>query len=83
MKNGVIDDSKAGANPSALKLTYTAKSGTFKGSFKVYAASGSKLKTTTVTVTGAMIDGKGYGAATVKKLGGVPVTVENCSLCTK
>ena len=34
-------------------------------------------------VTGAMIDGKGYVAATVKKLGGVPVTVENCSLCTK
>ena len=76
VKNGVVDDSGAGANPSALKLTYTAKSGTFKGSFKVYAVANGKLKATTVNVAGVMIGGKGYGAATVKKHGGVPVMVE-------
>ena len=36
MKGGVLDDSNAGANPSGLKLTYKAKDGTFKGSFKAY-----------------------------------------------
>ena len=65
----------AGANPSALKLTYAAKTGTFKVSFKVYAVANGKLKATTVNVAGVMIGGKGYGAATVKKHGGVPVTV--------
>ena len=76
VKNGVVDDSGAGANPSALKLTYAAKSGTFKGSFKVYAVANGKLKATTVNVAGVMIGGKGYGAATVKKQGGVPIAVE-------
>ena len=37
MKKGVIDVSKAGENPSGLKLTYKSLDGTFKGSFKVYA----------------------------------------------
>ena len=43
VKNGVVDDSGAGANPSALKLAYTAKSGAFKGSFKAYALANGKL----------------------------------------
>ncbi len=76
LKKGVVDDSKAGENPSALKLTYKAKDGSFKGSFKVYADVGGKLKTTTVNVTGVMVGGVGYGTATVKKVGGVGVTVE-------
>ena len=76
VKNGVVDASGAGANPSALKLTYAAKTGTFKGSFKVYAVANGKLKATTVNVAGVMIGGKGYGAATVKKQGGVPIAIE-------
>ena len=64
-------------NPSGLKLTSAAKDGTFKGSFKVYAAvSETRLKTYTATVTGAVVDGVGYGTATVKKVGSLPVRIE-------
>ena len=71
-----VDPTKAGENPSALKLTYKAKDGTFKGSFKAYADVNGKPKATTVNVTGVMIGNVGYGAATVKKVGGVPVTID-------
>ena len=76
MKNGALDESKAGENPAALKLTYKAKDGSFKGSFKVYADIGGKLKTTTVTVTGVMVGDVGHGTAAIKKLGSTPVTIE-------
>ena len=75
-KDGAVDGSKLGENPSALKLTYKAKDGCFKGSFKVYADNGGKLKATTVNVTGVVINGVGYGTATIKKVGSVPVKVE-------
>ena len=68
MKKGEIDDSKKGDNPSGLKLTYKAKDGSFKGSFKVYAELNGKLKATTVNVTGVVVDGKGYGSATGKNV---------------
>jgi hypothetical protein len=71
-----VDSSKAGENPSGLKLTYKAKDGTFKGSFKVYCDVGGKLKATSVTVTGVQIGSKGYGTATIKGQGSVPVTIE-------
>jgi len=47
-KNGAVDASKLGENPCGLKLTYKAKDGTFKGSFKVYAEVKGKPKATTV-----------------------------------
>ena len=63
-----VDESKLGANPSGLKLTYKQKDGTFKGSFKVYnLESNGKIKAYTANVTGVMIGAKGYGTATVKK----------------
>ena len=72
-----VDEAKLGANPSGLKLTYTAKTGTFKGSFKAYVLEGGKPKATTVNVTGVLVNGTGYGTAAIKKVaGGVPVTVE-------
>ena len=74
-KDGTVDAAKAGANPSGLKLTYKAKDGTFKGSFKAYADVGGKPKGTTVKVSGVLVGGVGYGAATVKG-GGVSVKVE-------
>ena len=69
---GLIVDTSAGkTNLSAMKLTYTPKKGTFKGSFKVYALEGAgkatKLKKYTVNVTGLVVDGVGYGVATCKK----------------
>ncbi len=71
-----VDEAKAGENPSGLKLTYKAKDGTFKGSFKAYADVGGKPKATTVNVSGVVVDGIGYGAAMVKKVGSVPVKIE-------
>ena len=71
-KGLVVDDSKGkNKNLSGLKLTYTPKKGTFKGTFKVYALEGAgaktKLKTYTVNVSGVVVDGVGYGQATCKK----------------
>ena len=72
-----VDTEKVGENPSGLKLAYKAKDGSFKGSFKAYADVGGKPKSTTVKVSGVVVDGIGYGAATVKKVGGgVPIKIE-------
>ena len=76
LKNGEVDESKKGDNAAALKLTCKAKDGSFKGSFKAYAVVGGKLKATTVNVAGVMINGVGYGTATVKGKGAVEVTIE-------
>ena len=65
---GLDDPSKP--NVSALKLSYTAKTGQFKGSFKLYTTTGGdkpKMKKFTVNVIGFVVDGVGYGEATLKK----------------
>lgn len=63
-----IDQSKLGANPSGLKLTYKMKDGTFKGSFKAYdLGNNGRFKAYTVRVMGVMIGTKGYGTATIRK----------------
>ncbi len=70
-KGLIVDTSKGKTNLSGMKLTYTPKKGTFKGSFKVYELQGSgkktKLKKYTVKVSGVVADGVGYGTATCKK----------------
>ena len=70
-KGLVVDTSADKTNLSAMKLTYTPKKGTFKGSFKVYALEGAgkatKLKKYTVKVSGVVVGGVGYGTATCKK----------------
>ena len=71
-----VDASKLGANPSALKLTYKSKDGSFKGTFKVYADVNGRLKATTVNVNGVVIDGVGYGTASAKGGAAAEVTVE-------
>ena len=68
---GLLVDTSAGkTNLSAMKLTYTPKKGTFKGSFKMYALEGegkaTKLKKYTVKVSGVVVGGVGYGTATCK-----------------
>jgi len=70
-KDGSVDVAKLLENPSALKLTYTAKT----GSFKAYSEVRGKPKGVTVNVVGVLVDGIGYGAATIKKVGSVPVTI--------
>ncbi len=69
MKNGVIVgiDDPAKPNLSGLKLAYTPKKGTFKGSFNFYALEGAKLKKYKVNVSGVVVGGVGYGQATCKK----------------
>ncbi|MBQ5531107.1 MAG: hypothetical protein IIT98_03780, partial [Kiritimatiellae bacterium] len=67
---------KLGENPSGLKLSYKAKDGSFKGSFKAYAEVNGKLKAKTVSVSGVVVGGKGYGSATIKKAGSAAVAIE-------
>ena len=68
---GLIVDTSKGGNLSAMKLSYTPKKGTFKGSFKVYALEGAgkatKLKKYTFKVSGVVVNGVGHGTATCKK----------------
>lgn len=69
----IVDTGKDGSksNLSGLKLTYAPKAGTFKGSYKLYSLVESRGKTSlkkyTVNVNGFVIDGVGYGTATLKK----------------
>ena len=63
-------------NAANLKLTYKAKDGTFKGSFKVYDLSRSRAKAITLSVRGVVIGGIGYGSAAYKKVCAVPVWIE-------
>ena len=72
------DTSNGKTNLSSMKLTYTPKTGLFKGSFKVYALEGAKLRKYTANVSGFVVDGTGYGQATIKKPAAGPwaVTVE-------
>ena len=70
-KGLIVDETRDRTNLSGLKLTYTPKKGTFKGSFKVYALEGSgkatKLKKYTVKVSGVVVGGVGYGTAASKR----------------
>ena len=70
-----VDTDKLGVNPSSLKLSYKMKDGSFKGAFKVYVKSGSKLKSAKASVVGVMVRGEGYGTATVKGVGSTPVAI--------
>ena len=61
------------ANKALLKLTYQYKTGLFKGSFVVYMSNGPTTSTKkptlqkyTVSVVGLVLNGKGFGRATLK-----------------
>ena len=62
--------------PADLKLKYREKDGTFKGTFKIYVDDGRRVKPVAVKASGVVLDGVGYGAAHVKKVGDWEVTVE-------
>ena len=59
-----------------LRLRQKVADGTFSGTFKVAAESGGRAKTVTLRVAGVVVDGKGYGSASVKGGGTCPVIVE-------
>ena len=80
-KKGVLTvtpATKGGAakNAAAAKLTFTAKTGTFKGAFTVYSVNGGRLVKTKFTVNGAVVNGVAYGTAFNKKAGSVPLVIE-------
>ena len=76
-KDGEVYDAKESENPSGLKLTFTPKTGLFKGSFKVYAIDAKgKLKRFSASVNGIVVNGIGYGTTTIKKMGSVSVMIE-------
>ena len=63
-----VDESKLGANPAGLKLTYTPKTGLFKGTFKAWQDVKGKVKGVPAKVAGILIDGDGHGQAQIGKL---------------
>ena len=64
------------ANASGAKLTFTPKTGTFKGSFTAYSVKGGRLVKTKFTVNGAVVNGVAYGTAFNKTAGSVPLAVQ-------
>lgn len=68
-------DAKESENPAGLKLTYVAKTGAFKGSFKVYGDQYGRLKKYTANVSGVMVGTTGYGTAVIKNVGACPVRI--------
>ena len=68
-KKGVLTVGNGGENnPSGLKLSYNAKSGTFKGSFNIYTLGDGKMAKFAAKLTGVTTYGYGFGVVTFKKL---------------
>ena len=70
-----VDTKPETGNPSGLKLTYSPKTGAFKGSLKVHAVVNGKLKKYSASVAGIMVGDVGYGTATIKKFPSVEISV--------
>ena len=74
-KELIVDTGTRGekSNSSSMKLVYTPKKGTFKGSFRIYAlqtrGNRTSLATYIVNVTGIVVNGIGQGVAKLKKTG--------------
>ena len=66
-------------NINGLKLSYNMNTGTFKGSFNLYMTEDrngtDKGVKKTVNVSGVLVDGVGYGIATLRGFGSWPVTI--------
>ena len=62
--------------PSGLRLTQSRRTGFFSGRFYVYVLSDGQQKRLRASVTGVVLDGKGYGTARIRGVGSWPVTVE-------
>ena len=81
----VVKDSDSSSNYAGLKLSYSSKKGTVKGSFKVYGikeyetkkgTTKMKLKKYTVKVSGSFDGESGSGEAYSKKLGSSGFTLQ-------
>ncbi len=71
---------KGKTNDSGLKLTYTPKTGVFKGSFNIYAVHGegakAKVKKTRVKVSGVVVNGIGWGKTALRNAKPCNVMIE-------
>ena len=76
----VVDTTGGKTNLSAMKLTYTPKTGLFKGSYKGYAYQNKKLVKFMVKVMGVVVNEEGVGLATLAGSAPMRVTVE-CGGC--
>ena len=75
-KTGAFINTGAETNASGLKLTYTASTGAFKGTFLIYyKSSATRLGKLTANVSGYVVDGIGYGVATVRAFGTFDVLI--------
>lgn len=76
-RDGFVDETKTGENPSALTLAYRAKEGTFTGAFKYYVPSARGAPVAKpVNVYGVVVEGVGYGTAVVRGKGAVSAMVD-------
>ena len=73
---GQVSHRKLGDNPAALSLDYNAAEGTFKGTFNAYVNKRGWPKPFLVQVNGVMLGKTGYGTASVKGVGSVPVVLQ-------
>lgn len=81
-KRGVFDQvaydkglTSGKSNDSSLKLKYSSKTGLFSGSFTIFTLQGTSLKKVTAIVNGVVCDCVGYGSATIRKHGTIPVWI--------
>ena len=63
-------------NAAKLRISRTASTGLFKGSFAVFLKNGEKTKKKTVSFTGATVNGVGYGSVVVKGEGTASVSLK-------
>ncbi|MBP5510013.1 MAG: leucine-rich repeat protein [Kiritimatiellae bacterium] len=63
-------------NAANMKLSFTAKTGTFKGGFTAYSVKGGKLVKTKFTVNGAVVNRTAYGTAFNKTAGSILLMIQ-------
>ena len=68
--------SAARDNAAALKVSRAARTGLFNGSFNLFTENGARLRKTVVPLNGVIVNGVGYGAAVVKKVGSASFIIQ-------
>ena len=68
--------SAARDNAAALKVSRAARTGLFNGSFNLFTENGARLRKTVVPLYGVIVNGVGYGAAVVKKVGSASFIIQ-------
>lgn len=67
--------SAARGNAAALNVSRAAKTGLFSGSFGLFTEDGTRRRKLAVPFNGVIVNGAGYGAAVIKKVGSAAVVI--------